>query len=329
MRLPLPVSRQSRVWLLLLVLALALPALSLPSFVLRLGALIFIYGSVVASFNLLVGYCGLLSVAHAGFFGIGAYTAGLMSVNWHTGFLVNLVAGALLPGVLSLVVGFAMVRLRGRYLIMATLGINEVINLVMFNSEFTGGPNGLPGVAFPDLFGHVFSSTTSRYYLNLGGLVLVTAVVGFLVNSPVGRAMVALREDELAAEAIGIHTAGTKLLAFTVAGALAGLAGVFYAHNNQFVSYQTFTTDESFILLAMLVIGGLGTMVGPIIGVVLMLALPEALRGAALYRYLLYGLVLWVVTPAWPAGMAGIRLKSRRGGRKAKPALDREGGQPA
>jgi branched-chain amino acid transport system permease protein len=139
--------------------------------------------------------------------------------------------------------------------------------------------------------------------------------------------MVALREDDLAAEAIGIDTVRTKLLAFTLAGALAGMAGVFYAHNNLFVSYQTFTTDESFILLAMLVIGGLGTLIGPIIGVILMVALPEALRGAALYRYLLYGLVLAVVAPQWPAGLGGMRLWTRR--RKAVPVLDRQGGQPA
>jgi branched-chain amino acid transport system permease protein len=315
------------VWLALLAVALALPALSLPSFVFRLGALIFIYGSVVSSFNLLTGYCGLLSVAHAGFFGIGAYTSGIMSVRWHTGFLTGMAAGTALTGLLSLLVGFATVRLRGRYLIMATLGINEVINLVMFNSEFTGGPNGLPGVAPPDLFGYVFSSTTSLYYLNLAGLALVTAIVALVVHSPLGRAMVALREDDLAAEAIGIDTVRTKLLAFTLAGALAGMAGVFYAHNNLFVSYQTFTTDESFILLAMLVIGGLGTLIGPIIGVILMVALPEALRGAALYRYLLYGLVLAVVAPQWPAGLGGMRLWTRR--RKAVPVLDRQGGQPA
>ncbi|MGA2080194.1 MAG: branched-chain amino acid ABC transporter permease [Holophaga sp.] len=326
MRLPFPSSRQGRAWLLLLALAAALPVLPMPSYVFRLGALIFIYGSVVSSFNLLAGYCGVISVAHAGFFGIGAYTAGLMSVHLHTGFLTGMVAAALLTALLSLVVGFATVRLRGRYLIMATLGINEVINLVMFNSEFTGGPNGLPGVSFPELFGFTFSSTASLYYLNLGGLVLVTAIVALVVNSPFGRAMVALREDERAAEAIGIDTLRTKLMAFTLAGALAGLAGVFYAHNNQFVSYQTFTTDESFILLAMLVIGGLGTVAGPIIGVVLLLALPEALRGAALYRYFLYGLALAVVAPVWPAGLAGIRFRRKA---KSKPALGRREGEAA
>jgi branched-chain amino acid transport system permease protein len=141
--------------------------------------------------------------------------------------------------------------------------------------------------------------------------------------------MVALREDDVAAEAIGIDTARTKLLAFTLAGALAGLAGVFYAHNNQFVSYQTFTTDESFILLAMLVIGGIGTMPGPIIGVALLLALPEALRGAALYRYLLYGLALAVVAPQWPAGIAGIFFRIRRREGKGKAALGRPGGEAA
>lgn len=323
MRSPLPASRQSRYWSVLLVLALVLPLLSPPSFILRLASLIFIYAAVVTSFNLLAGYCGVISVAQAGFFGVGAYTSALMSVHWRTGFATGLVAGSLITGLLSAVVGFATVRLKGRYLIMATLGINEVINLVMVNSEFTGGPNGLPGVHPPALFGFVFTGAPSLYYLNLGALALVTVIVALLVNSPFGRSMVALREDDLAAEAIGINTALTRLAAFTVAGALAGLAGVFYAHNNLFVSYQSFTTDESFILLAMLVIGGIGTLPGPILGVAVLLALPEALRGASLYRYFLYGLALAVVAPQWPGGLAGLRLgRSKR----QKPLPGRKGG---
>ncbi len=327
MRLRLPASPQSRLLLVLLMVALVLPALPLPSFILRLGTLIFIYGSVVTSFNLLAGYCGLISVVQAGFFGIGAYAAALMSIHLHTSFLTNLVAATVLTGILSFLVGFATLKLKGRYLIMATFGINEVINLVMLNSEFTGGPNGLPGVSPPSLFGYVFSSVPSLYFLNLAGLVLVTVIVAFAVNSPFGRAMVALREDDLAAEAIGVNTAGTRLLASTLAGGLAGLAGVFYAHNNLFVSYQTFTTDESFILLAMLVIGGLGSMPGPLLGVIVLLALPEALRGATIYRYLLYGLVLLVVAPRWTGGLASIRLFQRSPRPAGRPVPDRQGGQ--
>ena len=327
MKIRLPASRQIRLLVVLLFVALVLPALPLPNYILRLGTLIFIYGSVVTSFNLLAGYCGLISVVQAGFFGIGAYTAALMSIHLHTSFLANLCAATLVTGILSFLVGLATLKLKGRYLIMATFGINEVINLIMINSEFTGGPNGLPGVSPPALFGYVFSSIHSLYYLNLGGLVLVTVIVAFAVNSPFGRGMVALREDDLAAEAIGVNTASTRLIASTVAGALAGLAGVFYAHNNLFVSYQTFTTDESFILLAMLVIGGLGSMPGPLLGVIVLLALPEALRGAAVYRYLLYGLVLLVVAPRWTGGLASIRLPRRSARPIARPAPGGQGGQ--
>lgn len=318
MRFRLPVSRQSRYWYVVLALALVLPALPLPSFILRLATLIFIYSSVISGFNLLVGYCGLVSVAQAGFFGIGAYTAALMSIHLHTSFLVGLVAGTLVTGTISALIGFAILRLKGRYLIMATLGINEVINLVILNTTFTGGPNGLPGI-----------SASSLYYLNLAGLVLVTVVVALLVNSPVGRSMVAVREDDLAAEAIGINVASTKLLAFTLTGAIAGLAGVFYAHNSLFVSYQSFTTSESFIMLAMLVIGGMGTLPGPFLGVALLLALPEALRGASLYRYLLYGLALSVVAPLWPGGLASIHLRQKGAATAGKRTVDRQGGKAA
>lgn len=329
MRFRLPVSRQSRYWYVVLALALVLPALPLPSFILRLATLIFIYSSVISGFNLLVGYCGLVSVAQAGFFGIGAYTAALMNIHLHTSFLVGLVTGTLVTGTISALIGFAILRLKGRYLIMATLGINEVINLVILNTTFTGGPNGLPGISAPSLFGIVFSSASSLYYLNLAGLVLVTVVVALLVNSPVGRSMVAVREDDLAAEAIGINVASTKLLAFTLTGAIAGLAGVFYAHNSLFVSYQSFTTSESFIMLAMLVIGGMGTLPGPFLGVALLLALPEVLRGASLYRYLLYGLALSVVAPLWPGGLASIRLRQKGAATAGKRTVGRQGGKAA
>jgi len=328
MKLRLPSLRQSLYWYAVLALTLMLPALPLPSYVFRIGALIFIYSSVISGFNLLVGYCGLVSVAQAGLFGIGAYTAGLMSVHLHTDFLVGLVAGTLVTAAVSALIGSAILRLKGRYLIMATLGINEVINLIMFNARFTGGPNGLPGVAAPSLFGFVFSSPVSLYYLNLAGLVLVTAVVALLVNSPVGRSIVAVREDDLAAEAIGINVASTKLLAFTLAGAIAGLAGGFYAHNTGFVSYQTFSTNESFTMLAMLVIGGMGTLPGPFLGVALLMALPEVLRSALLFRYLLYGLVLSVVAPLWPGGLASIHLR-RKGAAAGRRTLGRQGGKTA
>jgi branched-chain amino acid transport system permease protein len=313
----------------ILVLALMLPALSLPSFVLRLVTLIFIYSSLISGFNLLVGYCGLVSVAQAGFFGIGAYTAALMSIHLRTSFVVGLIAGTVVTGMASALIGFGVLRLKGRYLIMATLGINEVINLVIVNATFTGGPNGLPGISAPSLFGIVFSSVSSLYYLNLAGLVLVTAVVALLVNSAVGRSMVAVREDDLAAEAIGINVASTKLLAFTLTGAMAGLAGVFYAYNNLFVSYQSFTTGESFIMLAMLVIGGMGTLSGPFLGVALLMALPEVLRGVSLYRYLLYGLALAVVAPLWPGGLASIRLRQKGAVTLRKRTVYRKGGKSA
>jgi len=328
MKFRLPLLRQSRYWYVALALVLVLPALPLPSFILRLATLIFIYSSVITGFNLLVGYCGLVSVAQAGFFGIGAYTAALMSIHLHTSFLVGLVTGTLVTGTISALIGAAILRLKGRYLIMATLGINEVINLVIVNATFTGGPNGLPGVSAPSLFGIVFSSVSSLYYLNLAGLVLVTAVVALLVNSAVGRSMVAVREDDLAAEAIGINVASTKLLAFTLTGAMAGLAGVFYAYNNLFVSYQSFTTGESFIMLAMLVIGGMGTLSGPFLGVALLMALPEVLRGASLYRYLFYGLALAVVAPLWPGGLASIRL-GQKGAAAGKRTVGQQGGKEA
>jgi branched-chain amino acid transport system permease protein len=133
----------------------------------------------------------------------------------------------------------------------------------------------------------------------------------------------------LAAEATGINVASTKLLAFTLAGAIAGLAGGLYAHNTAFVSYQVFSTSESFTMLAMLVIGGMGTLPGPFLGVAVLMALPELLRSAALFRYLLYGLVLAVVAPVWPGGLASAHFPHRRAAPAVGRAPSQHGGKTA
>ena len=318
-------SKKTSLWGLALLLVIALPYTSVPTFVLRIASLIFIYSCVVSGLNLLVGYCGLLSLAQAGFFGVGAYTTALMNIHWKTSFLLNAVGAVLVTSAVAAVLGLSVLKLKGRYLIMATMGLNLVIQLVASNAVFTGGPNGLPGIANPSILGFEFSNAPSLYFLSLGGLALVTAVIALLVNSPVGRKMIAVREDELAAEAIGINVAGTKLLTFTLAAAIAGLAGTFYAHNSQFIIYHTFASSESFTLLAMLVVGGMGTIPGPVLGTALLMGLPEALRGANLYRFLLYGFALAVVTPLWPGGLASIRLRGKAG--RQKRTL--EGGKPA
>ncbi len=319
--------RRYLLWGALMIPALLLPILRLPTFIYRIATLIFIYSCVNTGYNLLVGYCGIISVAQAGFFGIGAYTAALMSIHLHTSFVVNVVAGALMAATLSALLGLPILRLKGQYLVVATLGINQVISLVACNAEFTGGPNGLPGIAAPSILGISIASPTSLYYLNLGGLVLVTAVAALLVHSPVGRSMIAVREDQLAAEAIGINVGATKLLTFTLAAAIAGLAGGFYAHNGLYVSWQTFIPGESFIMLAMLTIGGMGTLAGPVLGTALLMALPEALRSASLYRFFLYGLALSVVAPLWPGGLTGIRMKRKAS--TATRALSSQGGSAA
>lgn len=312
-------------WGAVLVLTLLLPSFPLPTFVLRVASLVFIYAVVNIGLNLLTGYTGQLSVGQAGFFGIGAYTTALLSIHLHTSLVVDFIVAALVAAVVGILLGLPILRLKGQYLVMATLGFNEVIRLVASTADFTGGPNGLPGISSPSLFGYVFHSAASLYYLNLAGLLLALAVAALLVHSPVGRSMVAVREDEVAAAAIGINVRGTKLLAFTLAAGIAGFAGVLYAHNGQYVSWQTFVPSESFTMLAMLVVGGMGTLPGPLFGTALLLALPEALRGASLFRFFLYGLALTVVAPLWPGGLAAIRWPALGG----RPARGRERGQAA
>ncbi|HHY92324.1 MAG TPA: branched-chain amino acid ABC transporter permease [Firmicutes bacterium] len=247
--------------------------------------------------NLVSGFTGQLSLGHAAFMGIGAYTAALLTKAGQP-FLPALVAGGLLAAAAGAVIGVPTLRLRGDYLAIATLGFGEILRVLAINQKFTGGPVGLR--AIPG-------------YTTLP-LVLVCVALTYLslwrlLRSRLGRAFIAVREDELAADAMGIDTTRTKILAFALGAFYAGVAGGLYAHYIRYVNPNNFGFMRSIEILSMVVLGGMGSLPGAALGAVVMSILPELLRSVspavAQYRQLIYGALLVVGMIWFPRGLAG------------------------
>jgi branched-chain amino acid transport system permease protein len=289
------------VWLLLL----AWPALAPNDYLLSLGSSFFINLLLVASLHLLVGYAGQISLAHAAFFGLGAYASGILSVRlgwspWLTTGLAMVVCWAT-----AILVGMPTLRLRGHYLAMATLGLN-VISSVLFVGlvALTGGPNGLIGIPGYTL-GSVDFGEVGKFYL-LAWLVTGVVMLGlwYLQSSRTGRALRAIGASDIAAGCMGIPVFRHKLLVFALSAAIAGLAGAMYAHQNNFVSPDTFGFFTSVLLLVMVAIGGFGQYAGPFVGALLYTALPELMRAWQDVELLLFGLAMIVVVGFVPGGVA-------------------------
>jgi branched-chain amino acid transport system permease protein len=271
-----------------------------------------IYCILAMGQNLVTGFAGQLSLGQVAFYGLGGYSAALLAIHYGLPFYVTFVAGALVAAVFGLVVGVPALRLGGIYLGIATLGFAEIVRLVFLNwVRLTRGPMGLPGIPAPRIFGYTFSRAEAHYLLILALCLGVYLVLRRLVESRTGLALLALREDEVAAASVGVSTSHYKILAFTVAAFISGLAGAFYAHFITFVSPASFTRGESFLILSMYALGGPGSLEGSLLGAVLLSLAPELLRSASSYRMVLYGLLLVLLIIYKPGGLAGM-LQLRR-----------------
>ena len=296
----------------LAALAILFPQLGFKSYYLHIAVLSLIHILLALGLNLIAGYAGQLSLAQAAFFGIGAYTTGLLMLNAHWSFWIAAPLGALFAGVVAVAIGLPTLRLKGPYFVISTLGFGEIVRLVFLNWEsVTRGPNGLPGIPAPDpiSLGFVtltFETRTESYYLILFVLFGVLFLYYNLVHSRVGRALRAIRNDYIAAQVMGIHVAFYKILAFGTGAMISGLAGSLYAGYIRFVSPDTFTVGESVNILIMMVIGGMGTISGPIVGAVFITYLLETMRVFADYRLVIYGLMMFIVILYMPQGIAGM-----------------------
>ena len=307
-----------------LVLALAMAATA-PAWVwnpYHLHTLIMagIFAVLALSLNLLLGYTGQLSLGHAAFFGIGAYATGLLTVKLEWSPWIGLLAAIVLPGAAGYMIGRLALKLRGAYFVLLTISFAGCVSLVSVNwMDLTNGPLGLPGVpplevALPGLPALSLRTKPAFYYVVLIAVTLSYLVCVALIRSRVGRALVALRENETLAASVGIDGTHYLVLAAVVSAAMAGFGGGLYAHYTRFVSPEVFLFTYTVTMVIMVVAGGKGTLAGPIVGAVLFTVLPEALRAAASWQWqmLLYGVLLVGVLFFMPEGIVpAVRRRSR------------------
>ncbi|MGE5300458.1 MAG: ABC transporter permease subunit [Acidobacteriota bacterium] len=265
-----------------------------------------IYVILALGLNVVVGYTGLLNLGFAAFYAIGAYSYALLNTALGLGFWSSLPLAVGITTVAGFLLAFPALRLKGDYLAIVTLGFGEIVRLVLNNwDSLTKGPNGISGIDVPSLFGAKLGDLSSYYYLVLAFVVLTVFVMRRVEDSKIGRAWIAIREDEIASAAMGISTMRYKLYACAFGAFWAGIAGCLFAAKMRFVSPESFTFMESVLILCMVIIGGIGSITGAIIGAVVLVFLPELLREAQMYRMIAVGSGLVLLMVFRPQGLFG------------------------
>jgi branched-chain amino acid transport system permease protein len=285
---------------------------------------VMVYICLGLGLNIVIGLCGLLDLGFIAFYGVGAYTYALLSVNYGAPFWLCLPVAAVLAALAGCIIGYPTLRMRGDYLAIVTLGFGEIVRLILNNwMELTNGPNGILGVKAPGIYWpsfadgftleHLFLKKLTYMYFVILGLVVLTIIAVHRLNfSRIGRAWESIREDETAAELMGVDTFKLKLLAYAMGAVFGGLAGAFFAARMRFVSPESFTFLESAMVLSMVVLGGMGSIPGVMLGALALVALPEVFREFELYRMLAFGgamTVMMIFRPKglWPAKRFGAR----------------------
>ncbi len=257
--------------------------------------------------NIVVGMAGLLDLGFVAFYAVGAYTYALLNHHFGLGFWAVLPIGGCLAALAGILLGFPVLRLRGDYLAIVTLGFGEIIRLVLENwNEFSKGPSGISNISRPGFFGIEMSLDASilyLYYIMILFMIFTIFVVNRLQDSRLGRAWIALREDEIACQAMGIDKRKTKLVAFSLGAFWAGIVGVIFAAKTTFINPASFTFLESAIILSIVVLGGMGSIVGVIFGAFILILLPEYLRALSEYRMLAFGAILVAMMVFRPQGI--------------------------
>ncbi|WP_051330814.1 branched-chain amino acid ABC transporter permease [Aneurinibacillus terranovensis] len=266
-------------FLVVLLLGLALfPMFAANDYYLHMAQMIGITIIVTQGLNLLSGFAGQISLGHAGLYAIGAYAAAILTTNYEMPFIAGLAASIICSAIVGLLIGIPALRVKGHYLAMVTIGAGIIIEKVMHEGgDLTGGFAGISGIPSPEMFGYSLTGA-GIYYMIFVSAGVITLLLWNLTRTRPGRAFLALRDSETAAEAMGISRYRYKLIAFVLSAVITGIGGNMYAHTNNYVSPDSFTSHLSIFLIAMVILGGMGTVIGPIIGTVLLYILPEVLR---------------------------------------------------
>jgi len=307
----------------LLVAAAALPAVA-SNYVVDVGLTIATYSILGLGLNIVVGYAGLLDLGYAAFFAIGAYTTALLETLLHFSFWETLPFSLAFAGASGIVIGYPTLRLRSDYLAIVTLGFGEITRIVATNLNITGGPNGIYGIESPSLFGYEISSPRAVYELGIAFLVLVLVFAIRLGQSRLGRAWTSIREDEDAAEAVGVPTLRVKLLAYVMGALIGGFGGSLFAARFGTIDPTGFTYLQSVTILIVVVLGGRGSIPGVILGAVIVAGLPEMLRFLNLWRIFAFAIglvILMLLRPQglWPAPLRRVALPRKDAGGATTP----------
>jgi branched-chain amino acid transport system permease protein len=300
-----------RGWFLIAALAIAVIPLVFQDSYWRTNLIICALNVMLAiGLDFILGYAGQLNLGHSAFYGIGAYASTLLIMKLGLPFWAAFVLAMALSGLAGMALSIFAVRLRGHYLAIASLGFAVIVHQVLINwISLTQGPLGIyairppPPIALPGLPVISFGNTANMFYLVAGFALLFYLLLQQLVRSPIGETLTAIREDEVSAASLGINSRAWKVFAFGVGSAIAGAAGAFYAGFVGTLVPDAFIITESFTILAMVIVGGMGTLIGPVWGAILLTLLPEMLRGFGDLRLVLYGLTLTLVVLFMPGGI--------------------------
>ncbi len=282
-------------------------------YLIHLAILFAIYAILGVSLNLVVGYAGLLSVTHAAFYGVGAYTTAIFLTKSGVGFFSSLILGIAIAVAVSFLIGVVLSKFKGDYYALGTFGFNAIIFAVFLNwQNLTRGSLGIPGISRPELFGINFANNFNFMVLTLIFLVLIYFASRFVVSSSFGRVLKAIREDEIAIAVFGYNTLYFKLVIFVISAAMAAVAGSLFASYISFIDPSSFQLTESMFILAIIILGGLANLRGSILGALFLILLPEVLRFIgfpsdieAQMRQVVYGIILILLMFYRPQGLIG------------------------
>lgn len=292
--------------IILIVILSLVPMVITKSYQMGVLCRILLYATLAGSLNVINGYSGQTCIGQAGFFCIGSYCEAIMATKLGLPFWLNLPVAGVVTAIFGGLLAIPTLKMKGTYLSIVTLGFSEIVRLTALNWEdLTGGPLGIKGIPVPNLFGFGISNSRYYYYIFLIIQIIFIFVTGRVIRSRVGRAWTSIREDELAAKSLGVQTSFYKATNFMYGAFWAGIAGAAYAPYVRFIDSTLFSLDEGFNIMSMMIIGGQGTLVGPIVGAAIVNLLTELLRPVSQWRMVAYGLLIIVMMWWRPQGLVG------------------------
>lgn len=301
-------AEKHRLWVTIFlgVLLLAMPILFRSNYSRGILVKILLYIILSSSLNIINGYSGQMNLGHAGLVCIACYTTGLLCTHFQISFWLVLPLSGIVTAIAGFIISRPVIRLEGVYLSIVTMGFAEIIRLVALNwTSFTGGPMGIRNIPRPTIFGYVIRTPLQYYYLVLFLAAVSLFAMYRVIHSRVGRTWISIREDQVASRFLGVNVSRYKSINFVFGSFFAGIGGCFLTYYYQYISSDLFTVDETFNMMSMVIIGGQGTLLGPVVGSVIVNIITEAFRFAAEYRFVLYAIIIIVMMWQRPQGLVG------------------------